>query len=92
MLRSSSSSHFQPSSYNHNVNSNNSSSSTVRRKTSNIARASHLCQFDCGKEKMSPVCGMDNITYQSRCDLHQTICKGKQVRLQYRGECSQCKL
>ena len=59
--------------------------------SSNVAQTSQLCRLDCGKEWDSPVCGMDNITYRSRCDLHQTVCRGTQVEFQYRGECSQCK-
>ena len=89
MLRSSYSSEQKTSSYHHN---NNSSSRTIQEKNSGLARASHLCQIDCEKEKKNPVCGMDNITYPSRCYLHQTLCAGKRVRLQYRGECSESKL
>ena len=92
MLRASSLSDMRAYSYYQNVSINKSiHSSKIRKRNVNQARASHLCQIDCKKEKRKPVCGNDNITYESRCDLHQTICKGKQVRLQYRGECSQRK-
>ena len=83
--------HYNPM-LNNSSSNNNSNSSRRRKQNNNIARTSHLCQLDCGKENSSPVCGMDNVTYRSRCELHQTVCKGKQVRLQYRGECSECKL
>ena len=98
ILRSSSFSRIQEPRNHHNrndkYNSNNNSNSSsfgVRKKNNDNARASHLCQIDCNKEKKRPVCGLDNITYPSRCHLHQTICNGNQVRLQYRGECSQRK-
>ena len=88
-------SHTQEKIYNKNINQNNysstSSNNPAQRINMRYARASYLCQIDCKKEKRRPVCGMDNITYPSRCDLHQTICRGKQVKFQYRGECSQRK-
>ena len=94
MLSPSSSSSFVPSTLNHqsiNTNSNKYNGSIIHKRNADRTMASHLCQIDCKKEKRRPVCGMDNVTYESRCDLHQTICRGQQIRLQYRGECSQRK-
>ena len=47
-----------------------------------------LCQLDCSEERLRPVCGSDGITYPSRCHLQQAVCQGNDVRLDYRGECS----
>ena len=90
----SSSSSLVPSTLKHQNISRNTNKNNViiiQKRSADRTMASHLCQIDCKKEKRRPVCGMDNVTYESRCDLHQTICRGKQVRLQYRGECSQRK-
>ena len=53
--------------------------------------AGPLCQLDCSEERLRPVCGTDGITYPSRCHLQQVICQGSNVRLDYRGECSDSK-
>ena len=53
-------------------------------------RLSRLCAIDCGEGRRLPVCGTDNVSYRNKCELQQeTVCKGnKNVRIKYRGECS----
>ena len=55
------------------------------------AASGPLCQLDCSEERVRPVCGTDGATYPSRCHLQQAICQGNNVRLDYRGECSDSK-
>jgi len=55
------------------------------------AASGPLCQLDCSEERLRPVCGTDGATYPSRCHLQQAICQGNNVRLDYRGECSDSK-
>ena len=54
--------------------------------------------MDCSSEPANPVCGTDNATYRSKCELQQTACRGGAasqeagqppipVALQYRGVC-----
>jgi hypothetical protein len=45
----------------------------------------------CDDQPTKLVCGDDGITYKNRCQLHQAVCDGQNVKFQYRGECSSSK-
>ena len=62
----------------------------------------HFCQMDCSTSaEASPVCGTDNATYRSKCELQQTACRKTAsantnqpltpIAVQYRGVCVESK-
>jgi len=40
------------------------------------------------EKQRRPVCGTDNQTYASRCQLLREKCRGSQVVVQHRGRCT----
>ncbi|CAL1540354.1 unnamed protein product [Lymnaea stagnalis] len=49
---------------------------------------SSRCSVNCAASEVGPVCGTDDVTYTSRCELKRAKkCEGKDVKIKKRGPC-----
>lgn len=50
-------------------------------------RTAH-CSVNCVTSKIRPVCGTDDVTYSSRCELKRAKkCQGKRIKVKHKGRC-----
>ncbi|XP_012944730.2 SPARC-related modular calcium-binding protein 1 [Aplysia californica] len=46
------------------------------------------CSVNCVTSKIRPVCGTDDVTYSSRCELKRAKkCDGKRIKVKHKGSC-----
>ncbi|BFZ07408.1 hypothetical protein BsWGS_10447 [Bradybaena similaris] len=51
------------------------------------------CSVSCATVKIRSVCGTDDVTYSSRCELKRAKkCDGKRVKVKHKGNCPGGKL